>query len=154
MHQVVGDAVGVFADTAALVGADGIEVAQQHHRPLGVGSAQVGENALNHKLGATIGVGDGAGGHILLEGGGVAGAVDGGRGGENHPLTAHLGHHLTQHHGAVDVVVEVSKGNTYGLAYGLQAGEVNDRVNLILAENTAQTLCVTNIALIEGEIFT
>ena len=30
-HQVVGDAVGVLADEAALVGADGVEIAQQGH---------------------------------------------------------------------------------------------------------------------------
>ena len=33
-HQVVGDAIGVLAHGAALVGPDGIEVAQQDHVPL------------------------------------------------------------------------------------------------------------------------
>ena len=41
-HQVVGNAVGVFANQAAFVGTDGVEVPQQHHAPAGIS----GDNAL------------------------------------------------------------------------------------------------------------
>ncbi len=55
-HQVVGDAVGVLADQAALVGTDGVEVAQQRHVQAGVRLADVLQNALGKGLGGAIGL--------------------------------------------------------------------------------------------------
>ena len=64
-HEVVGDAVGVLADEAGLVGADGVEVAQQSHIQGGVRLADIGEDALGHGLGGAVGVGGGTHGEVL-----------------------------------------------------------------------------------------
>ena len=77
-HQVVGDAVGVLADEAGLVGTDGVEVAQQGHVQAGVGLADILQDALSESLGGAVGVGGGTHGEVLGDRhtGGVA--VDGG----------------------------------------------------------------------------
>ena len=82
-HQVVGDAVGVLADQAGLVGTDGVEVAQQGHVQGGVSLADIGQDALGKGLGGAVGVGGGTHGEVLGDGhaGGVA--VDGGGGAEH-----------------------------------------------------------------------
>ncbi len=59
-HQVVGDAVGVLADEAGLMGADGVEVTQQADVQAGVGLADIHKDPLDDRLGRTIGVGGGA----------------------------------------------------------------------------------------------
>ena len=43
-QQVVGDALGILADQAALVRADGVEIAQQHNVPFVVAHVQVGQH--------------------------------------------------------------------------------------------------------------
>ena len=55
-QQVVGNAVGVFADKAGFMGTDRIEVAQQHYGPARIGLGQIAQDFLNHQLGTTIGV--------------------------------------------------------------------------------------------------
>ena len=116
-HQVVGDAVGILTDATAHVGTDGVEVTEQNHGPFGVGHAQIGQNALDHMLGATVGIGDRSGGHILLQRGLIGGAIDSGRGGEDDAFTTHFLHHLTQHDGAADVIVVVGEGQTHRFAH-------------------------------------
>ena len=49
-HQVIGDAVGVLADEAGLVGTDGVEVPQQGHVQLRVSLADIGQDALGEGL--------------------------------------------------------------------------------------------------------
>ena len=105
-QQVVRDAVGVLTDQSALVGADGVKVAQQHHAPLRVGGVQVAENLLDHHLGVAVGVG-GGGGHPLFKGNRIVHAVDGGGGGKDNPLAAVLPHALAEHQGAGDIVVVI-----------------------------------------------
>ena len=49
-HQVVGDALGILADQARRMGADGIEITEQHNVPLGVGGVNVHKDLLDHHL--------------------------------------------------------------------------------------------------------
>ena len=56
-HEVVGDTLGVLADGAGLVRADGVEVAQKDNVPLLVGDVQVAQDLLNEELGAAVRVG-------------------------------------------------------------------------------------------------
>ena len=53
-HKVVGDAVGVLADQAGRMGADGVEVAQQRNIQLGVSLAAVGQDALGASASSLI----------------------------------------------------------------------------------------------------
>ncbi len=54
-HQVVGDAVGVLADEAGLMGTNGVEVAQQGHVQAGVSLAHILQDALGKHLGRARG---------------------------------------------------------------------------------------------------
>ncbi len=107
-QQVVGNAIGIFANQTALMGTDRVEVAQQHDGPAGIGFDKVAQDLLHHQLGAAIRVG-GAGGEIFPQRyrGGIA--VNGGRGAEDQPEHASPGHLFAQHQGAGDVVLVVGE---------------------------------------------
>ena len=77
-HQVVGYAVGVLAYQTALMGADGVEVTQQHHVPLPVGILHIGQHLLQHTLGPAVRVGADAFGALLGDGDYLRIAIDGG----------------------------------------------------------------------------
>src|SRR5699024_3193946 len=124
-HQVVGDAVGVFADQAGRMGPDGVEVAQQRHVQLGVGLAAVGEDALGEHLGGAVGVGGGAGGEILPDGHAGRVAVDGGRGGEDDVVAVMPAHHVQNVQRAVEVVGVVFDGLGDALPHRLVGGELD-----------------------------
>ena len=59
-QKIVGDSFGIFADQAALVGTDGIEVTQQNHVPLRICSVQVHQNLFQHPFGPAIRIGAGS----------------------------------------------------------------------------------------------
>ena len=75
-HQVVGDALRVLADKAALVRADGVEVAQQHDVPLVVAHVKVGKHLLEHSFRLPIGVRGGMLRAILGDGHELGLAID------------------------------------------------------------------------------
>ena len=150
-HQVVGNAVGILADGAALVGADGVEVAKEHHIPLGVGLLNVGEHLLEHGLGLAVGVGDGALRAVLGDGHGLRRAVDGGGGGEDDVFEAVLAHHVHQHQRTADVVLVVLPGLLDGLAHGLEAGKVDAAVKGVLGKYLFQAFPVADVHLVEGD---
>ena len=66
-HKVVGDAVGVFADSAALVCADGVEVTKKAGTPFAVCSAGILEHSFYVELCCAVGVCGFTFGHILFE---------------------------------------------------------------------------------------
>jgi hypothetical protein len=59
-HQVIVDALQVFADKTALMGAYGIKVAQARDAPAGLRVREVGEDVFYEEFGAAIRVGRGA----------------------------------------------------------------------------------------------
>ena len=152
-HEVVGDAVRVLADEAGLVGADGVEVAQQSHVQGGVRLADIGEDALGHGLGGAVGVGGGTHGEVLGDRhtGGVA--VDGGGGAEHEVMAVVLAHHIQDDQRAVEVVVVVFDGLGHALADGLIGCELDDRRDVgTLGEDLLHILVFGHIGLIEAEV--
>ena len=145
-QEVVGDAVGVLADAAAGVGADGVEVAQQGDVPARIAKLQVGQDLLDEQLGATVGVG-GRGGEILADGDAGRVAVDGGGGTEDQVAHPGVGHGAAQAEGSANVVVVVLKGDLGGLAHRLEPGEVDDGVErpLLVAEDRRQGRLVAQV---------
>ena len=151
-HEIVRDAVRVFADLAAFVRADGIEVAQKHHAPVGVGHADILQDLLNDILRAAIGVGDLAGVIRLQKRRRIGHTVNGGGGAEDHALAARLCHHAAQRHRAADIVIIIFKRLLHRLADRFQTGEMNDSVDLVFRKNLAQPRLVADVALIERKI--
>ena len=66
-HKVCGYSVGVFAYSAALVGANGVEITQQANAPLVVGGIGVFKNPFNIKLCGAVRIGCLSLGHIFSE---------------------------------------------------------------------------------------
>ena len=152
-HQVVGDAVGVLADEAGLVGTDGVEVAQQGHVQAGVRLADIGQDALGEGLGGAVGVGGGTHGEVLGDGhtGGVA--VDGGGGAEHEVLAAILAHHIQDDQGAVEIVIIVFDGLGNALTHGLVGRELDDRRDVrALGEDVLHILMLGHICLVKAEV--
>ena len=152
-QEVVGDAVGVLAEQAAFVRADGVEVAQQRDAPRGIGLPQIGEDLLDIELGGAVGVGGRVGQrHILAEGDGILHAVDGGGGGEDDLFAAVRRHHFAEDEGAGEVVVIVAQRNAAGFANRLEPREMDDRVNLVLLEHPLHPGFVEQVGLVEFEV--
>src|SRR5699024_10849011 len=53
-HQVIGDVIGIFTDSPAFMGTNGIEIAQKRHIPAMVSSMEIAQNLLNKKFGTAI----------------------------------------------------------------------------------------------------
>ncbi len=151
-QQVVGDVLRVFADAPGNMGADGVEVAQQHHVPLVVGAEEVGKDALEHGLGLAVGVGGlvqraGLGDRDLL-----GFAVHRGGGREDDVLHAVVAGNVEQHQRAGHVVPVVLKGLLGAFAHGLEAGEVDDGVDAVLGEGALARLAVQDGSLHELQL--
>ena len=74
-HEVVGNAFGVFANSAAGVRADGIEVTQDADAPAALRARQVKEHLLDHGFAVAVGVG-GLDAFLLGDGYALGVAVD------------------------------------------------------------------------------
>ena len=152
-HQVIGDAVGVLADQAGLVGTDGVEVTKQGHVQGGVSLADIGQDALGKGLGGAVGVGGGTHGEVLCDGhaGGVA--VDGGGGAEHEVAAIVAAHHVQNDQGAVEVVIVVLDGLGNALAHSLIGGKLDDSIDIrALGEDLLHVLVLCHIGLIEPEV--
>ena len=141
-QQVVRDALRVLADKAALVRADGVEVAQQHDVPLVVADVQVGEHLLKHALRPAVGVRAVVLRAILGDRDELWLAVHRGAAGEHQVLHAVVARHVAQHQRAGDVVPVVLKRLLHAFAHGLEAGEVDDGVDVVLVEDGVERLAV------------
>ena len=148
-HQIIGNTPGIFADVAAFVGTDGVEVAQQHNAPLLIRKSHTGEDLLGHVLGPAIGIGAAAGAGILVQRHLIVSGVNRSGGGEDQILHAHGLHNLGQHQGGVQVVIVVLPGDGHGLTHCLQTSKVDDTADLVFREDLPQQSLVTDIALIE-----
>ena len=106
-HEVVGDAVGILANQAALMCTDGVEVAEQHDVPFGICLLDVHEHLLQHGFGPAVRIGAHALGALLGDGddGGIT--IHGGRGREDEILATMLAHHVAQYEYAVHIVLIV-----------------------------------------------
>ncbi len=138
-HEVVGDAVGVFADGARLVGADGVKIAQQGNAPRLVRDGEVPQDLLDEELRLAVGVG-GAEGELFGYRGGVRVAVDGGGRAEDNVFTAVLLHDPAEDQRAVDVVVIVAQGLLDRLANSLEPGKVDDGRDVVGVKDLFEVL--------------
>ena len=150
-EEVIRDAVRVLADEAALVGADGVEVAQQRDAPVLVRHPEVAEDVLDHQLGRAVGVG-GREGEVLPDRDRFGRAVNSGGGAEDQVLDPVFLHQLTEDEGAGDVVVVVAERLGDAFADRLEAREMDDRVDLGLGKDLFKTLAVEEVDLVEFEV--
>ena len=151
-HQIVGNAVGGLAQQAALVGAHGVEVAQQHRGEVRVGRGVVRQDALDHNLGPAVGVRADADTLVLRQRQALRRTVDRGRGAEDEIPDAVSLHGLQQRQGAVQVVAVVAQRLAHRLAHGLQPGEVDDGVKMPRHEKALHGLAVRRVGLAHRQV--
>ena len=81
-HEVVWDAVRIFAEEAGFVIADRIKIAKSNDVEIGVGVCEIFQDFFNHEFGLTVGVGDADAGIDVFGAFAACGlvAIDGGGG--------------------------------------------------------------------------
>ena len=134
-HQVVRNAVGIFAHASGFVRADGVKVAQQHHRPFRISGYNALQDFLNHVLRPAVGVRAALAEHILPQRHFVRHAVDRRRGREHNALAAVAAHGFAQRQGGVKIVAVVFQRLVDGFAHGLEPREMNHGIKAVLTEN-------------------
>ena len=144
---------GVFAYKAAFVRADGIEVAQQHHRPLAVSLIHVLQHYLLEVLARAVGVGRSARAAGLVQRKALRSAVHRGRRRKDYLLAAVIAHRLEQHQRAAEVVVVVFYGLYAAFAYGFEARKVYHAVDVVFAEDPVERGAVAHVGVIELHLF-
>lgn len=149
-HEVVGDALRVFADQAAGVGADGVEIAQQCDAPVGLGPVEVAQHVLDHQLAAAVGIG-GRERMLLGQRQELGLTIDGGRRAEDQGLDAGGAHGLQQAQAADDVVVVVVERLLRRFADGLEAGKVDDGAAAVRAQHGLDGWLVAHVATHHGQ---
>ena len=132
-HEVVGDAFGVFANSAAGMRADGVEVTQDADAPTWLRARQVKEHLLDHGFAVAVGIG-GLDAFLLGDGYALGVAVDCGRGAEYQGLAAMLLHTLQEADCGIEVVIVITQRLGDGFTYGFEAGEVDDSVEAASGE--------------------
>ena len=76
-------------------------------------------------------------------------AINGGRAGEDDVLAAVLAHHIEEDEGAVHIVFVVFERLHAAFAHGLESGEVDAGVKLMLIEHLLQAFAVADIYFVE-----
>ena len=151
-QQVVRDPLRVLADPSGRMGADGVEIPEQHDVPLRIRRVQVREDLFQHGLGAAVGIRDFSLRAVLGDRDKGRVPVDRGAGGEHDALHAVAPHAVAEDQGPGDIVVIVFQRLVDRLTHCLQAGEMNDRVDLFLFKDRVQLLPVQNADLIEPDL--
>ena len=148
-HEVVRHAARILADEAARVRTDGVEVAQQHDRPARVGHYTVAQDLLTDVLRPAVGVRAAAGAGRLVERHIVVAGVHRRRRREDDLLDPMVAHCLAERDGRAKVVVVIFQRHMYRLAHGLEAGKMDDAVDLLLGKNAVESGAVAHVHLIE-----
>lgn len=112
----------------------------------------IGEDILDHGLGAPVRIGRLALGHILGQGQRLRRAINRSRTRENDVLAARIAHGFEQLDRAANIVVIVLDGLFDRFAHGLEAGKVNHAVDVMLGEDLAQLCLIADITLDKGDV--
>mmetsp|Transcript_26001 Transcript_26001/g.65335 ORF Transcript_26001/g.65335 Transcript_26001/m.65335 type:complete len:243 (-) Transcript_26001:47-775(-) len=149
--EVIGDALGVFADQAAFVRADGVEVAQENDVPAFLAHAHIPHDVLCDQLGAAVRVCGGQG-KVLENGDRVRVAVYRRRRREDQVFAIVLLHGGQQADSGADVVLVVGERDRHRLAHSFQGRKVNYRKNFMLGEDLIKQALLGNVALVERDL--
>ena len=152
--QIIGNTGGILADETALVGADRVEITEQSHVQSGVGSAVIGENALNKQLGGAVRIGGAAGGGLLTDRHGFGISVNRGGGGEHEILHIVSAHDVQQVQRADQIVGVVFQGLGNALADCFQTCEMDHGVDVgILGKEGFDLGDLAQLGALEGDFF-
>ena len=131
--------------------ADGVEIAQQHNVPFVVAHVQVGQHLLQHGLRPAVGVRGVVLRAILGNGDELRLAVHRGARREHEVLHAVRAGHVAQGQRAREIVPVVFQRLLHAFAHGLEAGEVDDGVDVVLLEDALECKPIQDVSLVENE---
>ena len=152
-HQVVRNAGRILTDQAAGMRTHRVEIAQHTDLPLGVGMHDIGQDLLDHQLGAAVGIGHGQA-RRFQDRQGFRVAVHGGRRAEHKTLHVRRRQHFQQRHGARHIVIHIHQRLRHGFAHRLQAREMDHRIDGVLAQDGGHGRTIAHVSLVEGHAFT
>lgn len=132
--QVVRDALRVFADPAAFMRTDRVEVTQQHHIPLRIRTVQIGKDALEHGFGLAIRIGGLVLGTIFGDRNHLGVAIDGRAAREDDVLHIMVARYIEQCERTGNVVPIVFERLLGRFAHRFKACEVDDRIDVVRSE--------------------
>ncbi len=148
-HQVVRNALRVFADQAARVSTRRIEVPQQGNAPnRGIASGEIPQDPLNHQFRMAVGVG-GSEGRVFANRDRGRIAIDRRRRGKHQHSDSRLRHRAAQRQRAVHVVVVVLDRLFDRFPHGLETGEVDHGIEPVSREYIPQRTGVAHVRLRE-----
>ena len=153
-EKVVRDALGIFADEAARVCADRVEIAEQHDLPLVVAPPDIREDPLLHGFRCAVRICGLAERAFLGDRDESRIAVDCSGRRENDLLYAVLPHDITQDQCGFDVVVIIFDRLLRGLADCFVTGEVDGRIDVFFIEKRIQRFAVADIQLVKCRALT
>jgi len=150
-HEVVRDPLRVLPDRPRRVRPDRVEVAQQGNPPARLGHGDIAQHLLDHHLRPPVGVG-GRGGHVLAHRHRRVGAVDRCGRGEDQLVDVVAPHGPHEREGRPEVVLVVLQRLRDALADSLEAGEVDDGVDLLVREELFRLLAVAQVEGVDGQV--
>ena len=152
-YQVLRHTARQLANQRRRVGTDGVEVAQGDTLERRGGTHRVTQDVLTHRLRVAIGRGGRFAGRKLRNGLFIRLAIDRARRREDNVRAVELTHQLQDVHQRGEVVAVVLQRLLHRLAHRLEGGKVDDRVELVLLEQTAlECLTVAAIHLDKGDL--
>ena len=153
-HQIVRYAIGILTNSTALVSTYRIEIAKQYNIPLIVCLLNIHEHLFKHRLGLSIRIGAVTLGALLGNGNDGRITINSSTRRENHILTAILTHNITEHECTIHVVLVVLKRLGTTFTHRLKTSKVDTSIKLVLIKHFLQTLTVTDVDLVEGNLLT
>lgn len=153
-HEVVGDAVGIFAHQTGFMCTDGVEVPEQENVPIRIGGRHGAHDVLEPELGLTVGA-DGGKWSIFAERKvfGIRVSVDGCGGGKDEIVESVLPHFVEQDERSGDVVLVVFPRFGDGFTNSLVAGKMDDSVKCFGIEEGTDDRAVADVADYEARAF-
>mmetsp|Transcript_11229 Transcript_11229/g.21411 ORF Transcript_11229/g.21411 Transcript_11229/m.21411 type:complete len:284 (+) Transcript_11229:476-1327(+) len=136
-HEIVGNTVGVFANLTRGMSTHWIEVSQDNHGPIRLGTTQgfrivkVTQNLFDHVFRTTVGIGNAdPNGGIFRNGHFFGRTVDRCRGRKDNRMATKFIQKVQQDKGSRKIVLVILERNAGAFADGLQSSKVNARVEL------------------------
>ena len=145
-HQVIRNALRIFAHIARRMRANRVEVAQQGNAPVRLGFLQIGEDLFHHQLAFAVRALWCAGREAFNVWNFGLIAINGGGGAKNKVFDVSGAHGANQAQSAVDIVVVIFQRFLYRFADGFQPGEVDHGVDSVIVQYLGHQRFVTNIA--------
>ena len=146
--KIVRNSLRIFADQAALMRTDRIEITQYGYAPLRIGNADICENTLDNQFRFSVRVCSGKR-EILTDRHTFGLAVYGCRRAEHNQLDIVLCHNLAKYQCSGKIVVIISYRLSNRFTDSLETRKVNDRVNIVLVKYTVDGFVIKKVGIIK-----